>query len=92
MLGTIRDSFAGNVSRWPDRPALIYGERTYSYADLNASANRLAHYLSHLGVGKGDGVGLLRRSAAAKREDEYGREPFQCECSLKYSASALLGW
>ena len=59
MLGTLRDNFAGTVLRWPDRKAIIFGDRTTTYGDLNASVNRLAHFLISLGVRKGDGVGLL---------------------------------
>jgi len=59
MLGTLRDNFVGTVSKWPQRNAIIYGERSYTWADLNSSVNRLANFLVHLGVRKGDGVGLL---------------------------------
>ena len=52
MLGTLRDSFAGAVSR-PERTAIIYGDRTWSYAQLNARSNQLA-YLLRLGLKKGE--------------------------------------
>jgi len=64
MLGTLRDNFLKTVSRWPDCKAIIYGERTYTYRDLNASVNRLANFLVQLGVEKGDGVGLLLYNCA----------------------------
>ena len=64
MLGTLRDNFVGNVSRWPDRNAIIYGERTYTWAELNAHVNQVAAFLAHLGVRKGDGVGLLLYNCA----------------------------
>ena len=64
MLGTLRDSFIGNVSRWPDRTAIIGSERTYTYAELNEAANRCANFLIGLGVGKGDTVGLLLNNCA----------------------------
>ncbi len=59
MLGTLRDNFIGSVERWPGRTALIHEERAYTFAEVNAAANRLAHLLADLGVRKGDGVGLL---------------------------------
>jgi fatty-acyl-CoA synthase len=59
MLGTLRDAFLANVSRWPGRSALIDGERVYSWSQIDAGVNRLARFLAHLGVKKGDGVGLL---------------------------------
>ncbi len=64
MLGTLRDSFVGNVARWPDRNAIIGSERTYTYAALNACVNQCAHFLISLGVRNGDGVGLLLHNCA----------------------------
>jgi long-chain acyl-CoA synthetase len=59
MLGTLRDNFIASVERWPGRTALIHDARAYTFAELNAAANRLAHLLTDLGIRKGDGVGLL---------------------------------
>ncbi|MDT3683708.1 MAG: AMP-binding protein [Pseudorhodoplanes sp.] len=59
MLGTLRDCLEANARRWPDRPAIIGEERVYTYAELDAHANRLAHLLHSLGLRKGDAVGLL---------------------------------
>src|SRR3974390_1240522 len=59
MLGTLRDSFIGNVSRWPNRTAIIESERAYTYADLDAAVNQCANLLIDIGVRKGDAVGLL---------------------------------
>ncbi|MCP5060676.1 MAG: amino acid adenylation domain-containing protein [bacterium] len=42
----------------PDRIALLFGETTVSYGDLNARANRLANYLGSCGVGRGSLVGV----------------------------------
>ncbi|MDH4188798.1 MAG: AMP-binding protein [Betaproteobacteria bacterium] len=64
MLGTLRDNFAGTVAKWPDRTAVIHGDRTYCWSELNAGVNRLAHLLAELGVKKGDGVGLLLHNCA----------------------------
>jgi long-chain acyl-CoA synthetase len=64
MLGTLRDSFVGNVSRWPDRTAIIGSERTYTYAELDEAVNRCANFLLGLGVKKGDAVGLLLNNYA----------------------------
>src|SRR3954468_24039621 len=43
----------------PEREALIYGERRLTYADTEARANRLAHYLASRGIGRDDHVALL---------------------------------
>ena len=59
MLGTLRDSFSGNVHRWPDRVAIISEQRSYTYSELNARVSQFANFLAGLGVKKGDAVGLL---------------------------------
>ncbi|MFC5946056.1 non-ribosomal peptide synthetase, partial [Micromonospora harpali] len=47
----------------PGRPAVVAGDRTLGYGDLDADANRLAQHLAGLGVGRGDRVGVcLERS------------------------------
>ncbi len=42
--------------RRPDKTAVIFGERSYSYARLNAEASQIANSLTSLGIGKGDRV------------------------------------
>lgn len=64
MLGTLRDNFSGTVSKWPERKAILYGERSYTWGELNAAVNRMARLLMGLGVRKGDGVGLLLYNCA----------------------------
>lgn len=44
--------------RGPERPALIYRDRTLGYGELAAMARRVAQGLSDLGVGPGDRVAL----------------------------------
>ena len=46
----------------PDRVALICGDDQLTYAELEAKANRLAHYLIDHGVQKDDKVGLYCRN------------------------------
>jgi amino acid adenylation domain-containing protein len=45
----------------PDAPALVFGEDEITYAELNRRANRLAHHLMRLGVGRSDLVGISAR-------------------------------
>ncbi|KGX79723.1 amino acid adenylation domain protein [Burkholderia pseudomallei MSHR435] len=50
--------FEAQVSRTPEAAAVICGDETLSYTDLDARANRLAHYLRGQGVGPDTHVGL----------------------------------
>lgn len=43
----------------PDHPALVLGETTLTYAQVDAAANRVAHLLVSLGVEPGDRVALI---------------------------------
>jgi amino acid adenylation domain-containing protein len=60
---TLLALFEAQVERSPEAIALVFEESTLSYAELNAQANRLAHYLISLGVGSESIVGIaLERS------------------------------
>lgn len=45
--------------RYPDKVAVIDGERRVTYAEFDASVNRCAHALADRGLGKGDRLALL---------------------------------
>src|SRR5947208_5060907 len=47
-----------SARRFPDRPAVVDGDRTLTYAELDARTNRLANLLVREGVGVGDRVGV----------------------------------
>ena len=42
---TIMELFQEQVDKTPDAPAVIFGQKQLTYAELNDKANRLAHYL-----------------------------------------------
>jgi myxalamid-type nonribosomal peptide synthetase MxaA len=55
---SLQMSFEAQVKKTPDSAALAFAGQSLSYAELNAKANRLAHYLRAKGVGPDVLVGL----------------------------------
>ncbi|MGC5247571.1 acyl-CoA synthetase [Gordonia sp. DT219] len=62
MAFTIGDLIEHAVDLMPDRIALESGDRSRTYAELEARSNALAHHLRGLGVRPGDRVGLYSRN------------------------------
>lgn len=62
MALNIADLAEHAIDAVPDRVALICGDETITYAQLEEKANRLAHYLLDQGVKKDDKVGLYCRN------------------------------
>lgn len=58
MAFNLADLVEHTVDVVPERTALICGERTITFADLDARANRLAHHLAANGVGERDHVAI----------------------------------
>ncbi|MGE0127972.1 MAG: amino acid adenylation domain-containing protein [Blastocatellales bacterium] len=62
----VHELFEEQAQRTPGNPAVVFGERQLTYAELNARANQLARYLRRLGVGPEALVGLcVERSVEA---------------------------
>jgi acyl-CoA synthetase (AMP-forming)/AMP-acid ligase II len=59
----IADLFEHAVDVVPERHVIQVGERKVTYAELEAEANRLAHYLAARGVGAGDHVGIYAKNS-----------------------------
>ena len=60
---TLPQLFEAQVERDPQAIALVFDEKSLTYQELNARANRLAHHLIGLGVGPESLVGIaLERS------------------------------
>ena len=55
---TIHQLIEAQVERSPDEIAILFGDRQLTYRELNHRANRLAHYLRHLGVQPDQLVGV----------------------------------
>ncbi|MBQ8083369.1 MAG: AMP-binding protein [Clostridia bacterium] len=56
---TVDEAFTEAVSTFPDRPALVYEGRRWSYKDLDADIDLMAKRFLSLGVRKGTHVGVL---------------------------------
>jgi acyl-CoA synthetase (AMP-forming)/AMP-acid ligase II len=52
------DVWEAVVDRVGNREALVFRDRRFTYAELEARANQLAHFMADHGVGAGDHVGL----------------------------------
>ena len=63
---SIPEAFAAQAKRAPEAVALVYGDRSWSYRDVEEASNRLAHMLVDRGIGPDTCVALLfERSAQA---------------------------
>ncbi len=51
------------AARHGDRPFLHFYERTYTYADMDANANRIANYLRGLGAQPGQAIALVMKNS-----------------------------
>jgi aspartate racemase len=59
----VHELFERQTEAMPDRVAVVCGDETLTYSELNRRANRLAHYLRRLGAGPETLVALsMRRS------------------------------
>ncbi|MGO1070384.1 amino acid adenylation domain-containing protein, partial [Lysobacter sp. CA199] len=60
----MHELFEAQAARTPDAVALVAGDRSLTYAELNGRANRLAHHLRTLGLGPDERVGIcVQRNA-----------------------------
>ncbi|MYZ48310.1 class I adenylate-forming enzyme family protein [Propylenella binzhouense] len=58
--------------RWPDRPAIVEGGRSCTYAAFATRLNRLGNALFGLGLARGDRVALLVPDCREYLEADYG--------------------
>jgi acyl-CoA synthetase (AMP-forming)/AMP-acid ligase II len=60
----VGDLLTRSAARAPAHPAIVDGERRWSYRAFNAWVNRIANGLLGRGHGRGDAVGILSRNRA----------------------------
>jgi acyl-CoA synthetase (AMP-forming)/AMP-acid ligase II len=60
----IADLFERAVDAVPDRRALVCGDRSLTFAELDAEANQLANHLLAQGFGVGDHIGIYGQNSA----------------------------
>jgi long-chain acyl-CoA synthetase len=61
---TIDQILPGTAARLPDKAALVFGDRTFTYRELERLTNQVANGLKGLGVNKGDRVTLFAQNSA----------------------------
>jgi long-chain acyl-CoA synthetase len=54
----VADLFAEAALYYPEKKALIFGARSFTYSEMNRIINTLARYLTGIGVSKGDRVSI----------------------------------
>jgi fatty-acyl-CoA synthase len=57
---------------FPDKTAIIYGDRRHSYAEFHARSRRLASALSQRGIGAGDTVAVMAPNIPEMLECHFG--------------------
>jgi len=68
----VSDFLRRAVHLYPDRDAIISGDRRFTYGEFGIRVNRLANALRDMGVGKGDRVALLSPNSHQFLECFYG--------------------
>lgn len=58
-MQTLKEMINDNAQKYPDKTAFIFENKSYTFKQVNQRINRLINALAHLGVGKGDRVGIL---------------------------------
>ena len=66
-------SFIARTARvWPDRLAVVHGDRRYTWRETYARCRRLASALSGLGIGPGDTVAAMLANTPEMVEAHFG--------------------
>jgi fatty-acyl-CoA synthase len=60
-----------SASIYPDKTAVVHGDKRYTYKELNNRVNRLASALRSVGIGKGDKVAFICPNTPPMLEAHY---------------------
>lgn len=66
------DMVLKSTQRFPDKVAIIYGEKRLTYKEFNSRINRIANKLTELGVKKGDRIAILSFNCSQFLEIYFG--------------------
>ncbi len=72
MIRSVADIVRVHGRSRPDAPALIVGDATITYGELDARSSRVAQAFAHAGVGFGDRVAFIERNGAEFFEVMFG--------------------
>ena len=67
----IGHTLSQSARNFPNRPAIVYGGKSLTYASFNERTNRLANALYRLGVACGDHVAILMHNCPEMLEAMY---------------------
>ena len=62
---TVDGVFRSTVRTWPQHTAVVDGERSFTYRELDALVARISGWLVSQGIGRGDRIALLSENHAA---------------------------
>jgi fatty-acyl-CoA synthase len=86
-------SFLARAARiYPERTAVIHGERRFTYAQFLERARRLASALAKAGVGKGDTVAIMAPNTPQMLEAHYAVPMLGavlCSINIRLDATAI---
>ena len=63
---------ARSAAVYPNKPAVVHGDRTFTYAEFYSRCRRLASALARQGIGVGDTVTVMAPNVPAMLEAHYG--------------------
>ncbi|HAO6010134.1 TPA: AMP-binding protein, partial [Listeria monocytogenes] len=56
---TVNELFEATALEYPEKTAVVFGDKSWSYSELNRRGNQVAHRLVALGIELGEAVGIV---------------------------------